>query len=88
MPSSRVSTPARASASRSVRLALLGGGGEALAEALVVGVDDDLLAGLGVLHRHQADVGQVHLERVEQAHRRHLVALRQLAEGASPSPAR
>jgi hypothetical protein len=68
-----------------LRLALLGGGGEALAEALVVGVDDDLLAGLGVLHRHQADVGQVHLERVEQAHRRHLVALRELAEGAFPA---
>src|SRR5262245_33799902 len=34
------------------RLAPLGGGGEALAEAGVVRVDEHLLAGLGVLHHH------------------------------------
>ena len=67
------------------RLASLGGGGEALAKALVVRVDDDLLAGLGVPHRHQADIGELHLERVEQTHRRHLMALRELAERLFPA---
>ena len=88
MASSSVSTPARASALAQRRLAPLGGCGEALAKARVVGVDDELLAGFGVAHRHQAEVGQVHLERVVQAHRGHLVALRQLRQRASPSPAR
>ena len=88
MASSSVSTPARASASRSAVLAPLGGGGEALAKAAVVRVDDELLAGLGVLHRDQAEVGQLHLERVEQAHGDHLVAPRELRRAPAPSPAR
>ena len=48
-------------------------------------VDEQLLAGLGVLHRHQAEVGQRHLQRVEQAHRQHLVALRQLRQRVVPA---
>ena len=66
-------------------LAPLGGGLEALAKAGVVGVDEQLLAGLGIAHGDQADVRQVHLQRVEQAHRGHLVAQRQLAERLLPA---
>ena len=83
MPSSRVSTPALASASRSAVSRRSAAACEALAKTPVVGVDHDLLAGLGVAHRHQADVGQVHLERVEQAHRGHFVALGEVAERRS-----
>jgi hypothetical protein len=42
-----------------------------------------LLAGLGIAQRHEAEVGQFELERVEQAHGDHLVALRQLAQRRS-----
>ena len=69
-------------------LALRGGRGEALAEAAVVRVDEDLLAGLRILDHQQAEVGQLRLQRIVQAHRDHLVALRELRERAAPSPAR
>ena len=78
----------RRSASRSAASRCCGRGGEALAKAAVVRVDEELLAGLGVLHHEQAEVGQVHLERIVQAHRDHLVALRELAERLAPSRAR
>jgi hypothetical protein len=83
--SSSVSAPACAPAPRAARLALLGLGGVALAEARVGGVDEQLLAGFGVFHGHQADVGQRHLQRVEQAHRHHLVALRQPRQRTLPA---
>jgi hypothetical protein len=66
-------------------LAPLRGRLEAGTEALVVRVDDDLLAGLRVAHGEQADVGQVHLQRVEEPHGRHLVAAGELAEQALPA---
>ena len=65
--------------------ARLGLGRVALAEARVGGVDEQLLAGLGVFHRHQAQFGQRHLQRVEQAHRHHLVALRQPRQRVFPA---
>ena len=40
-----------------------------------MGVDVELLAGLGVLHDQRADVGQLHLARVEQPDGQDLVAL-------------
>ena len=86
--SSSASTPASRNAARRLGLAPLRGRGEALAEAAVVGVDEELLAGLGVLHHQHAEVGQLGLERVVQPHRDHLVALREAAERARPSPAR
>ena len=82
--SSSVSTPARARPSRS-SLSRCSAAAEALAKAGVVGVDQHLLAGLGVAHGDQAEVGQLQLERVEQAHGDHLVALRQLAERLLPA---
>ena len=45
-------------------------------EALVVRVDVQLLAGLGVLDDDRADVRQLDLARVEQPDGQHLVALR------------
>src|ERR1019366_6853276 len=65
-------------------LAPFGRGLKALAKAGVMRVDDELLAGLGILQRHEAEVGQVHLERVEEAHGGHFMALRQLAERRFP----
>ena len=80
----RRGSAARSSASRRSR-----GGGEALAEAAVVRVDEQLLAGLGVLHHEQAEVGQLHLERIVQPHRDDLVALREAApSGSLPARAR
>ena len=88
MESSSASTPAWRNAARSAASRCSRRRGEALAEAAVVGVDEQLLAGLGVLHHQQAEVGQFDLQRVVQPHRDHLVALRELAERAPPSPAR
>jgi hypothetical protein len=59
--------------------------GEALAEAPVVRVDEELLAGLGVLHHEQADVRELHLERIVQAHRDHLMAAREQRERLGPA---
>ena len=85
MPSSSASTPARASASRSSVSRRSAAAAKRLRKPPVVGVDEELLAGLGVLHRHQAEVGQVHLERIEQAHGGDFVALRELAERFVPA---
>ena len=83
--SSSVSAPERASASRSAASRASAIRGVALAEGRVGGVDEQLLAGFGVFHRHQADVGQRHLQRVVQAHRDHLVALRQARQRVLPA---
>ena len=56
-----------------------------LRKAAVVGVDEDLLPGLRILHHEQAEVGQLHLQRIVQPHRDHLVALRELAERLRPA---
>ena len=88
MESDSASTPARLKASRRVASRCSAAAAEALAEAAVVGVDVQLLAGLGVLHDHRADVGQLDLARVPQAHRQHLVALVEQVQRASPSRAR
>ena len=58
---------------------------EAAAEPPVVGVDEELLAGLGVLDQHHAEVGQRPLERVDDAHRDRLVAHRQAPERLRPA---
>jgi hypothetical protein len=50
-----------------------------------VRVDEKLLAGLGVLHHEQPQVGQVHLQRVVQAHRDQLVAAREQRERLGPA---
>ena len=66
----RVDAGAARSAVAQLCLALLGGRGEALAKAAVVRVDEHLLAGLGILHRQQAEVGQLQLQRIVAAARR------------------
>ena len=48
-------------------------------------VDGQLLAGLGVLHDDQPEVGQVDLHRVVQPHRDHFVPPRQLREPPAPA---
>ena len=68
-----------------VGLALRGDAREALAKGGVVGVDQHLLAGFGVTDRDQAEVGQLQLHRVEQAHGHHLVALGKQAQGLFPA---
>ena len=70
------------------QVALLDAAPRSACGSAIVRVDDQLLAGLGVLERHQAEVGQIHLERVEQADRDDLVAPRQTRRGPLPSPAR
>ena len=50
-----------------------------------MGVDDDLLAGLGIAHRHQADVGQVHLERIDRRTAVTSWRVRELAERRVPA---
>jgi hypothetical protein len=59
---------------------------EALAKTPVVRVDEELLAGLGILEHEEPQVGQFVLQRIVQPHRDHLVAPRELREG--PVPAR
>ena len=86
--SDRASTPARLKAVGHGRLALAGGLLEAAPEARVVGVDVELLAGLGVLHDQRPDVGQLDLARVRQADGEDLVAPVEQAAAAAPSPAR
>ena len=61
---------------------------EAAAELGVARVDDELLAGLGVLDDDHAGVGQLELARVEQADRDDLVALASAGAAAAPSRAR
>ena len=70
-----------------VVLALPGGLRVALAEGTVAGVDEELLAGLGVLHQHQPDVGQLHLDRVEAAAPRSPRGAAQDGRATRPSPA-
>ena len=84
--SETASTPDRLKASLRVASRWSRGLPEAAPEALVVRVDVELLAGLGVLHDQRADVGQLHLAPVEEADREHLVSLGEQVE--RPLPAR
>ena len=68
------------------RLAPVRGLSEPPPEALVVRVDVELLAGLGVLHEQRPDVRQLDLAPVEQADGKHLVALGEQVQ--RPLPAR
>jgi hypothetical protein len=83
--SSSVSTPAwtkawRSSASRCAAIRA-----KAFAKTRVMGVDQQLLAGLRVADGHQAEIGQVQLHRVEQAYRDHVMSLRELAQRLFPA---
>ena len=75
-------------ASLSVASRVRGSLTEATPERLVVRVDVELLAGLGVLHDQRPDVRQVHLAPVEEADGEDLVALGQQVRAAAPSPGR
>ena len=61
-------------------------GVQAAPEQRVAGVDEQLLAGLGVLDEDQPEVGQVELERVDDPDGDHLVPVGQ--PGQRPLPAR
>jgi len=52
-----------------------------------MGVDEHLLAGLGVLDDQQTEVGQVHLQRVGEPHRQDLVPLCEMGERLRPAGA-
>ena len=58
---------------------------EALPEAAVVRVDKHLLPGFRVLHHQQPEIGQRHLQRIEEPHRNDLVSLREVRERLSPA---
>ena len=83
--SATASTPARRNASLQLGLAPVGRLLEPTPEPLVVRVDVELLAGLGILHEHRPDVGQLDLARVVQADRDHLVPLGQQLERPLPA---
>ncbi len=55
------------------------------AEAAVVGVDEQLLAGLGVLDDDHAEIGQVHLQRIVEAHGDDVVPLREMGQRLRPA---
>ncbi len=66
-------------------LALAGDAGEAPAEAPVMGVDQELLAGLRIAHDDEAEIGQIRFERIGQAHRQYLMAARQMGQRLLPA---
>lgn len=57
--------------------------GKAVAKAAVMRVHLQLLAALGVAQRDQAHVGQLQLQRIEQAHAHHVMPAGQLGQGFS-----
>src|SRR5205814_5311582 len=66
-------------------LALFGGRGKALAKAPIVRVDEQLLAGFGVLYDEEAEVGKLHFERIVEPDRDDLVPSCELRERLSPA---
>ena len=70
------------------RLPLLAGVAEPAAELGIARVDEQLLAGLGVLDDDQAGVGQLELPGVDEADGDDLVALGEPQQRAAPIPAR
>jgi len=83
--SASASTPARLKATVHFRLAPAGRLLEAAPEARVVGVDIELLAGLGVLHDQRADIGQLNLARVGKADGDDLVTSIQQTQRSFPT---
>ena len=67
-----------------LRLARRRGGSEALPEPAVVGVDEELLAGLGILDDQETEIRQLLLQRVVEADRDDIVAPRELRERLRP----
>jgi hypothetical protein len=68
-----------------VRLAALGDRGKALPEPAVMGIDQDLVARLRVLHHHHAEIGKLHFQAVVEAHGDDLMAPRELRQRLLPS---
>lgn len=66
-------------------LAVGGQLGKAAAKTRVVCVHLQLLAAFGIAQRDQAHVGQLQLQRVEQAHGHHVMPLGQLGQGLFPA---
>ena len=66
-------------------LARLGGGRKALAEGRVMGVDEHLLAGFGILQHHQPEVRQGDFQWIDQPHGDDFVAPGQHGERCLPA---
>src|SRR5207253_2577656 len=62
-----------------------GGCGETLAKAPIVRIDENLLAGFGILNNEEAEIRQLHFQRVVQAHGDNFVASRELRERFRPA---
>ena len=61
--------------------------GKAPPEPLVMRIDKQLFAALGILQEKHAEIRQFVLKRIRQAHRDHLMASRQPPQGLLPAPA-
>src|SRR5215470_9947385 len=59
--------------------------GEAPAEAAIVRIHEQLLAGLRILHDEQSQIGQLHFERIVEAHRDDLVPQAETGERLRPA---
>ena len=66
-------------------LASLGNRRKALPESSIMGVDEQLLAGLGVPHHEQSQVRQLHLQRIIEPHRHDLMTLCKVGQRLGPA---
>src|SRR5262245_43901430 len=66
-------------------LASLGYRRNALSEGSLVGVDDQLFAGVGVPHHEQSQVMQLHLQRIIEPHRLDLMTLCKVGQRLGPA---
>src|SRR5262245_27436358 len=66
-------------------LASLGNRRKALPKSSIVGVDEQLFAGLGVPHYEQAQVRQLHLQRIIEPHRHDLMTLCKVGQRLGPA---
>ena len=62
-----------------------GGRSKTLAKAAIVRVDENLLAGLGILNDEETEIRQLHFQRVVQTHGDDFVASRELRERLRPA---
>ena len=83
--SSSASTPAARKAERSSASRRFAAAAKRWRKPAVVRVDEQLLAGLGILDDEQAEIGQLHLQRIVEPHRDHVVALGEVGERLGPA---
>src|SRR3954465_15150686 len=55
------------------------------AKTAIMGVNEQLFSGLGILHHDETEIGYLHFERIIKAHGNDLMALRQVRQRRRPS---